>query len=58
MYYCVRNRCEKCPYSTKNKNSCRDSLMKDTLELLDKVGELINHCSTDKEYIDSVYEQL
>lgn len=56
MYYCVHNRCDKCPYS-KDKTTCYDSLMKDTLQLLDIVGELLNHCESDID-IDDVYDQL
>lgn len=64
MYYCIHNKCDKCPYKDKPTGhyTCHDRLMKDTLELLDKVGELLNHCYSDTEYdtecIDSVYDQL
>ena len=60
MYYCIHNRCDKCPYpedKTTCHDTCHDRLMKDTLQLLDKVGELLNHCESDID-IDDVYDQL
>ena len=42
-YYCQRDRCDKCPYND-DKKSCFDRLNKDTLDLLNAIGKLLNYC--------------